>query len=308
MIDAITVVGVSHSYDGRGKAVDDASFSVPQGGITALIGPNGSGKSTMMKMILGLFELQSGVITTNPNVLVHRNSVSYSPEVFSMFPHATVTYYLMLAGQLRGLGIRASRMAAGEILEKVGLTALGKLRIFSLSKGNRQKIQLLACFVSRPKLAFFDEPWSGLDPENQEEMAKLITESAAGATTVLLTGHHLGMIERTCSSIIAMKLGKIVAHGTADELLRRMLPNKQLAVSFAHAITAPPATLGGFEVKWDTLACNAMVQIPAGADMSPLISAAGACGRILDINTRAGTLHDAYLTLYRDVLTNDEDA
>jgi len=305
---AINVENVSFSYDGRKNAVSDASFYAPKEGITALIGPNGSGKSTLLKLILGIYESQSGKIKSTPDPRKERDAISYSPEVYALFPHSNVMEYLMLAGQLRGMRMGESRTAAANMLKSVNLEHLKKCNTHTLSKGNRQKIQLIACLVSRPKLAVFDEPWSGLDPENQEQMATLIIDAANAGSTILLTGHHMGMIERTCHRIVAMRNGSVVISGTTDELLKRLLPTKKLFMSFSKPVHHRPQNFGGFRSEWDTLSLTANVEVPSGADMSPLITAASACGEIVDISTEIGTLHDAYIALYKDIFQDNEDA
>jgi len=305
MEQAIQVQNLSFSYSTR-KVLHDTSFTIPKHGITSLIGPNGSGKSTILKILLGLYTQQAGTVIISPNPKTERNSIAYSPEVYALFKDSTVLEYLMLAGQLRGMKITESKNASKDFLHKIGLGKIKHTPVYSLSKGNSQKIQLVACLISQPKLAILDEPWSGLDPENQEKTTQLLVEASNAGATVLLTGHHMGMIERASKHIIAIQDGRVIASGTPEELLRKILPDKNLTLTYSTG-TCRPQQFKDIPVVWDQQGLNAKLIIRTGMDIGIIISEARKYGNIVDINTSVGTLHDAYMSMYGDK-TKYEDA
>lgn len=218
----VSVEGVSKRF-GAVTAVDDVSLQVRSGEVFALLGPNGAGKSTLIRMLLGLQRPDMGRIhyrlegTDAPPRPEH---VGYLPEDRGLYPDVRVLKTLVYFGVLRGMDRRAARAAAEAWLERMGLADRRGEPLKSLSKGNQQKVQFISSVLHQPRLAILDEPFSGLDPLNQDLFLTLIRGLADGGATVLLSAHQLQLVERVADGVVVLNRGQIVLRGTVDEVRR----------------------------------------------------------------------------------------
>jgi ABC-2 type transport system ATP-binding protein len=154
------------------RAVDGISFEVRPGEVFALLGPNGAGKSTLVRMLVGILRPDAGEIVYGlgaaPGGLPAVDELGYLPEDRGLYRDMPVARTLAYFGILRGIERRAAEKAAGAWLERLGLADRAADKLETLSKGNQQKIQLAAAVLHRPRFALLDEPFSGLDPLNQQ--------------------------------------------------------------------------------------------------------------------------------------------
>src|SRR3569623_1788518 len=163
--DLLKITGLAKRFRG-GEGIGDVSFSVPAGTVTGFIGINGAGKSTTLRCALGLLKPDAGKIFLfgAPFDLTSRRRIGFLPEERGLFPHERARDAIAYQGRLKGMTRRAALAAADRLLERVGLGARKHDRIASLSKGNAQRVQVLAAMVHDPELLLLDEPLSGLDP------------------------------------------------------------------------------------------------------------------------------------------------
>lgn len=212
---------------GKFEAVKGVSLSVPKGAIYGVLGPNGAGKTTTLRMLLGIIDPDKGerciLGESSPRNVSQR--VGYLPEERGLYPSMKAREAIAFMGALRGLDWAEGRRRADAALEAAGLgyAAHGKIR--KLSKGMAQQVQLLGSLIHKPDLIVLDEPFSGLDPVNQELLERLILAERDRGATILFSTHVMGHAQRICDRISIIAGGKVRFEGTVDEV-RTMLPMK----------------------------------------------------------------------------------
>ncbi len=198
------------------------SFQVQQGSITGFLGPNGAGKTTTLRMILGILKPTSGTIGVfgAPSALEVRSRVGYLPEEKGLYKKMKCWAIVAYFATLKGLDRRTAKKRAYELLERYGLKDFADKRTETLSKGMGQKVQVLASIAHDPELVIFDEPFSGLDPVNQEVLEEVVKDLAARGRTVLFSTHVMQHAERLCQRVLVIAKGKKLFDGTVAEALR----------------------------------------------------------------------------------------
>lgn len=232
--DPIVASGLRKSF-GRTRALDGLDLRVRTGEVHGFLGPNGSGKSTTIRVLLGLLRADGGsamLFGGDPwrdAVALHRR-LAYVPGDVTLWPGLTGGEAIDVIGALRG-GLDPRRRAA--LLERFDLDPRKKTRAYS--KGNRQKVALVAALASDAELLLLDEPTSGLDPLMAAEFQECIQELRQAGRTVLLSSHILAEVEALCDRVSLIRLGRTVESGTLTELRR-------LTRTSVIAVTADPAT------------------------------------------------------------------
>lgn len=201
---------------GQFKAVDDLSFTLQPGSICGFLGPNGAGKTTTIRMILEIIKPTSGSVTVlgRPSALQVRHRLGYLPEEKGLYKKMKAWAIIAYFASLKGLDRRAARERAYELLERYGLKDFADKPTDALSKGMGQKVQVLASIAHDPELVILDEPFSGLDPVNQQVMEQIIRDMAARGRTVLFSTHVMQHAERLCERILLIAQGKKIFDGT----------------------------------------------------------------------------------------------
>ncbi|WP_067706461.1 ABC transporter ATP-binding protein [Nocardia yamanashiensis] len=205
---------------GAKTAVDDVSFTVPDGALTGFVGGNGAGKTTTMRMIMGVLAVHGGEVrwAGRPVTIADRRRFGYMPEERGLYPKQPVADQLVYLARLRGMSAEAAKQRAQELLDRFDLGARGKDKLESLSLGNQQRVQIAAAVMARPELLILDEPFSGLDPGAVDSMASLLKEFAAQGVPILFSSHQLDLVERLCDQLVILAQGRVVAAGSAAEL------------------------------------------------------------------------------------------
>jgi gliding motility-associated transport system ATP-binding protein len=222
---SIEVKNVTKIY-GEQKALNDVSFEIGGGEIVGFLGPNGAGKSTMMKIITCFIPQTSGIIkvcgydVTEDPIDVKRN-VGYLPEHNPLYLDMYVKEYLDFVGGVYKIDNRRARVK--EMVDMVGLGLEQNKKIGALSKGYRQRVGLAQAMIHNPKVLILDEPTTGLDPNQLEEIRNLIKEIGK-EKTIMLSTHIMQEVEAICDKTIIVNKGVIVANETTKELQQR---NKQ---------------------------------------------------------------------------------
>jgi len=217
MTDAIEIAGVRKAY-GKTTALDGLDLRVASGEVHGFLGPNGSGKTTTIRILLGLLRADAGSISLlggdpwSQATALHRR-LAYVPGDVSLWPNLTGGEVIDLLGKLRG-GIDPARRAS--LLERFELDPTVKARAYS--KGNRQKVALVAALASDVELLLLDEPTSGLDPLMEAAFRACIEDERAGGRTVLLSSHILSEVEQLCDRVTIVRLGKTVETGSLADL------------------------------------------------------------------------------------------
>ena len=225
----IEVKNVSKSF-GKVQALDNVSFTVEKGDVFGLIGQNGAGKSTLFRSMMNFFDDYSGEILYDgkPMSKVPLEKIGFLPEERSLSPKKTIEEEIRYFAKLNQLNKIPS-----ETLEKWfdRFEIKGSLsdKIKSLSKGNQQKVQLLAAVIYRPEFVILDEPLSGLDPYNIRLLEDIIKELNQMGMTILFSSHNMENVEALCNKLVMLKNGKVVLNGTPQEI-RNTFPREKVLV------------------------------------------------------------------------------
>jgi ABC-2 type transport system ATP-binding protein len=213
--------GLRRTY-GEVVALDGLSFTVPPGQVFGFLGPNGAGKTTAMRAIVGVASLDSGSVRWNgkPIGAPERRRIGYMPEERGLYPAMRVLDHLEYLARLHGVDGAAARAAARQWGGRLGVGDRGEDKVEALSLGNQQRVQLAAALVHEPELLVLDEPFSGLDPVGVDAMSEVLAERAAAGATMLFSSHQLDLVEHLCQSVAIIDHGRLVAHGSVEELGR----------------------------------------------------------------------------------------
>ncbi len=212
---------------GERRVVDSVDISVPSGAIYGVLGPNGAGKTTTLRMLLGIIEPDGGtrMLLGSNHPRDAGDRVGYLPEERGLYPAMKAREAIAFMGALRGLPWKTGRERAIESMEAAGLGYAVDTKIRKLSKGMAQLVQLLGSVVHRPDLLVLDEPFSGLDPVNQEQLEALIVAERDRGATILFSTHVMAHAERLCDRLAIIAGGRRRFEGTVDEA-RSMLPQR----------------------------------------------------------------------------------
>jgi ABC-2 type transport system ATP-binding protein len=224
MTSNLEVRDVRKSY-GKFAAVDGVSFAVPETGtIFGLLGPNGAGKTTTIRMIMDIIAPDSGEVFLfgRPRGPAELRRVGYLPEERGLYPKMTVIDQLLFLGQIHGRKRRELLPAIDRWLDRVDLAQWKKAKVEELSKGMQQKVQLIGTLLHEPDLLILDEPFSGLDPINQELFRDLFHENRKQGKTVILSTHGMELAERMCDHICLISHGRVILTGGLREIKRRV--------------------------------------------------------------------------------------
>ena len=246
MGDAPLVMSGATKRFGAFTAVNNLSFEVPKGQIIGFLGPNGAGKSTSLRMSLGVMQPDEGTVSlfgAAPDIQNLRR-VGFLPEERGLYKKMTARDTITYFARLKGMGAAEARARANELLETTGLGKLKASRISKLSKGMAQKVQILSTLAHRPEFLILDEPFSGLDPMNQQTLEDLIRAEHARGATILFSTHVMEHAERLCDRIVMLARGRKVFDGTLDAAYATLGQGARMAVEHGFDLAAALAPKG----------------------------------------------------------------
>jgi ABC-2 type transport system ATP-binding protein len=227
-------------------AVDDLSFTVPSGSMFGLLGANGAGKTTTLRMVLNILSPDAGTILWNgrPSHEVPRQAFGYLPEERGLYLKMKVGDELVFLSGLYGLHTAEAIERAHFWLDKVGLGDAWNRKVEELSKGNQQKVQVLAAILHDPDLMLLDEPFSGLDPINAEVLRDTLQERQKQGKTIIFSSHRLEQVEEICDHVAIIHKGRLLTTGRISDLKRQS--RKQLVEVAFGAQNGDAPDLGRF--------------------------------------------------------------
>ncbi|HET8984263.1 MAG TPA: ATP-binding cassette domain-containing protein [Trueperaceae bacterium] len=282
-------------------AVDDLSFEVRPGEIFALLGPNGAGKSTTVRMLAGITQPDSGSLTFDlgghaPTSTVDPATLGYLPEERGLYPDQRVLPTLEYFASLRGIERDTARQRAAEWLDRFGLGERSNDKVNSLSKGNQQKVQFIASVQHRPLLAVLDEPFSGFDPVNQDLVSTMIRDLRAEGMTVILSAHHMDLVESLADYILLMHKGRSVLRGSMAEIRASSGMGERLEITLAGPVDEGLlAGVNGVERVLSSTANTARLALSSDARVGRVLHELTGTVDVVDVTTGAPSLREIYL-------------
>lgn len=231
-------------------AVDNLNFTIEKGEIFGLIGQNGAGKTTTFRMILDLQETTAGTITWDgkPVNAINRDVLGYLPEERGIFPTMKVEDQLYFFGELRGMKKSQLKKEIDYWINRFELEERRKDKAETLSKGNQQKVQLIASFIHKPQFLILDEPFSGLDPVNKDLLKDAILHLKEQGTTILFSSHQMDNVEELCDHLCLLKRGVSLFSGSLLDL-KKQYGKTRLAVRSEWSTTQLLALEGVKDVR-----------------------------------------------------------
>ncbi len=204
-------------------AVDGVSFDVPGGSIFGLLGPNGAGKTTTIRMILHILEPDSGTVTYDGAAFSEatRNMLGYLPEERGLYKKSRLMDTLLYFAELRGMQRSKARTIVMSWLERLGLEQSAQRKVEELSKGNQQKVQFIAAVMHDPAFVVLDEPFSGLDPVNQNIFKDILLELKQQGKAIIFSTHQMDQAERLSDALCLINKGRVVLGGSVREVKKR---------------------------------------------------------------------------------------
>lgn len=292
MDSLVTIEGLTKKYAGV-TALDSLNLDVKKGEVLGYLGPNGAGKTTTIRLLLGLIKPTSGKATIfgfdaqKQKIEAHKH-IAYVPGEATLWPSLTGEETIHLLGKVHGEVDTAYR---DELYKRFKFDPSKKVRAYS--KGNRQKINLIAAFMTRADLLILDEPTSGLDPLMEQAFRECVLEAKSRGQTIFLSSHILEEVEALCDRVAVLRAGKLVELGTLTEM--RHLSAVTIEATFG---STPPKVEGikgvsSVKVHGNTLTCQ--VQGPIDALLTKLAGA-----HPTTLLSREPSLEELFLSLYGD--------
>lgn len=291
----IAVRGLVKQFQ-RFRAVDGLDMSVSRGEVHGFLGPNGAGKSTTLRVLLGLYQRTAGSVgvlgldpATHPAEVTRQ--VSYVPGDVALWPGLTGQEVLDALAGIRGAYDPAVEK---RLVADFALDTRRKVRTYS--RGNRQKVLLIAAFSARTKLLVLDEPTSGLDPLMEELFQRCVHEAAAQGRTVLLSSHLLAEVERLCGAVTIIKDGRLVESGGVTQM-RRLAASCITATVTSDRIGEVRAGLDRLAVRGSVSESGAVEATAVGADVNAVLALL-VSGGAQAVTCTPPTLDDLFLRHY----------
>lgn len=294
----LELIGLRRTF-GDLVALDDVSFTVPQGTIVGFVGPNGAGKTTAMRIALGVLTPDAGTVRWQGELVdaPTRRRFGYMPEERGLYPKMRVMDQLVYLARLHGLSRARARHRADETLHVLGVSERAHDRVEALSLGNQQRVQLSAALVHEPDLLVLDEPFSGLDPVGVDVLSGVLRRQATNhGVPVVFSSHQLELVERLCDVVVLIDGGRIVAHGTIEELRARR-ERRLFLVKVREGVDGWHESIPGVELVEST-ADGQVLQLAGDVDEQRVLDLARAAGDV----ERFGPVHATLAELFREVV------
>ncbi len=219
-------------FFGSYLALDNVNLSVEKGTVLGLLGPNGAGKTTLLRIINGILVKDSGsvkVLDAEASLSAARK-IGYMPEERGLYDNMTVENQILYFGELKGAKPADIIPLMNEYLSLFNLEGSNKRKVKELSKGNQQKVQIIATLIHKPELVILDEPFSGFDPINGALLESLIERLKSDGTTMIISSHNMHAVEEMCDSIALINKGRLILQGELEEVKDMFKRNEYIVV------------------------------------------------------------------------------
>lgn len=304
MTAPLSLNSVSKSFGGK-PAVSDVSFTVEPGQIVGFLGPNGAGKTTTLRMALGLIKPDSGTVNLFGDAPGENafGRVGFLPEERGLYKKQTAREAIAHMARLNGIKKKAAFILADDLLDRYGLGEAKRKKNKDMSKGMAQKVQLLAAIAHDPEFHILDEPFSGLDPVNQQVLEGIVREIASRDRTIIFSTHVMEHAERLCDRIILMASGRKVFDGTTEDALAQAPKRVILASQMDGLAELVEPFADTVETRPDG---DLSLTLKPGAQAHDILERSVAQNlRLSKYEPIRPTLHEAFVTLVGDDVRQD---
>ncbi len=218
----INIKSLSKRYTSS-VALDNVSFTIPQGSIFGFLGPNGAGKTTLIRILTGIIIPDSGEVQINgqPMNKLNVKKIGYLPEERGLYKKMKVGEQAIYLAVLKGLTNQDAEKRLKQWFEKLNISDWWDKKVETLSKGMQQKIQFIISAIHQPEVLILDEPFSGLDPVNREVLGNEILELNKSGMTIVLSTHDMNSVEQFCDQVVLINKGNVLLSGKVNEIKQR---------------------------------------------------------------------------------------
>jgi len=305
----VETVDLTKIYD-KTTVVDRLNLRIEEGEIYGFLGPNGAGKTTTILMLLGLTEPTSGVAhvcgyNSTREPLKVKRITGYVPEKVGFYEDLSARYNLAYIARLNGLSEELSRNRIDEALDIVGLSEVADHNVGTFSRGMKQRLAIADILIKIPKVAFLDEPTSGIDPEGVKEMLDLIARIAREQmVTIILSSHQLHQVQQICNRVGILAKGRMVVEGSLDQLGREALAGGRfmIEVQLTETTQALIDIIRRIEGVVSVEKSGGLLLISCLQDLRPQIAKAivDANGLLVQMKIQSYALEDIYLKYFAE--------
>ncbi|MDP3775923.1 MAG: ATP-binding cassette domain-containing protein [Gemmatimonadales bacterium] len=273
--DLIVEIDAISKRFGDFVAVASLSLRVPKGAVYGLLGPNGAGKTTSIRMLMNITIPDQGTVKLFGDDLGgrhHSARIGYLPEERGLYRKMKVRDTLVFLAEAKGVARAAAGRKADEWLDRLGLGEWRLRKVEELSKGMQQKVQFIATMLHEPELLILDEPFSGLDPINQDVLKEIIVDLSRKGTTIIFSTHQMDVAEKICDHVCIVARGRKVLDGTLSEV-KHVHGGTHVAVAFEDGADTAAALAGvsGLVAKADDYGVYAELALRDGVDPQALL-------------------------------------
>jgi len=295
---------------GKTTALNGISFELEEGEIVGILGPNGAGKTTLLRVIVDFLNPTSGSVVIDGLDVAKskfkqkiKNRIGYLPEHTPLYNDMTVSEYLEFIGKMQEIDNERLDEKIANVVEKCGLKEKKNAEISTLSKGYKQRTGIAQALIHDPKIVILDEPTTGLDPNQRIEIRELIKEIGK-SKTVILSSHILSEVQATCSRVLIINKGEIVADGTPEELERkgRSRPLINVEVEYLGSNLLPRlremSGIAEIEVVKNKISIISDFETDLRKDIAKIVVEEN-CG-LLELTQKQVDLEDVFISLTKD--------
>jgi len=302
-MSTIAVENIAKRF-GETQAVKDVSFEVHSGEIFGLLGPNGSGKTTSIRIILDIYQADSGKVSIlgGPMTNEKLNHIGYLPEERGLYQDVPLERCLSYFATLKGLSEDQIKDRLPRYLEKFDLADHSKKKAKELSKGMQQKGQLIAALIHDPEIIIIDEPFAALDPVNTQLVKNLLIEQRNAGKTIVMSTHQMNQVEQLCDRLVLIDHGRVLLQGKLPEIRERFRSNAVII----DAIDPLPEQLNGVaRIEKQNGSCCLIPQ--EGVSAQELLSALVSQGiKMNTFEVAVPTLDEIFIQVVKEGSDRDE--
>ena len=300
MNEILKIEHVSKAYTGH-LALDDISLIVPQGSIYGLLGPNGAGKTTLIRIINHITAPDSGTVFLDGHILTEKDvySIGYLPEERGLYKKMKVGDQALFFARLKGLSKKDATIRLKKWFERFGISDWWGKKVEELSKGMAQKIQFIITVLHQPKLLIFDEPFSGFDPINANQMKEEILRLRDNGSTIIFSTHNMSSVEEICDHITLINKSRNILSGKVSDIRNQYAQNQYTltfngdATSLSQSITPLIENINLSEI--DNGCTQMSIKLSSTTTLRDLISIANEKVEIRSINERIPSMNDIFI-------------